>query len=59
MKRLQFPRGDKLQRDEWCVGEDWTHPTRLVGVRTSVANNVRLLIDGARREVTLKTKRWI
>jgi hypothetical protein len=31
----------------------------LIGLRTIVANQLRLLIDGDRRHVTLKTKRWL
>jgi hypothetical protein len=30
----------------------------LIGLRTIVANKLRLMIDGDRRYVTLKTKRW-
>jgi len=31
----------------------------LIGLRTIVANKLRLLIDGDRRQVTLKTKGWL
>jgi len=31
----------------------------LIGLRTIVANKLRLLIDGNRRQVTLKTKGWL
>jgi hypothetical protein len=31
----------------------------LIGLRTIVANKLRLLIDGDRRLVTLKTKGWL
>jgi hypothetical protein len=30
----------------------------LIGVRTIVANKLRLMIDGNRRYVTLKTEGW-
>ena len=31
----------------------------LIGLRTIVANKLRLLIDGDRRQVTLKTRGWL
>jgi hypothetical protein len=31
----------------------------LIGLRTIVANKLRLLIDGDRRQVTLRTKGWL
>ena len=31
----------------------------LIGLRTIVANKLRLLVDGNRRQVTLKTKGWL
>jgi hypothetical protein len=31
----------------------------LIGLRTIVANRLRLVIDGDRRQVTLKTRGWI
>lgn len=31
----------------------------LIGLRTIVANRLRLSIDGGRREVTLRTKGWL
>jgi hypothetical protein len=30
----------------------------LIGLRTIIANTLRLAIDGDRRQVTLKTKGW-
>lgn len=50
--RLEMPQGISVMD-----GEDAPR-LPLLGLRTIIANKLRLLIDGDRRQVTLKTKRW-
>jgi hypothetical protein len=49
---LEMPQGISVFKD----GEAPRLP--LIGLRTIVANKLRLVIDGHRRHVTLKTKSW-
>ena len=49
---LEMPQGISVMRDEDAPR------LPLIGLRTIVANKFRLIIDGKRREVTLKTAGW-
>ena len=50
---LEMPQGISVFKD----GEAPRLP--LLGLRTIVANRLRLVIDGFQREVTLKTRGWL